>query len=323
MLCKQGQNPGHSHDNFFIGGLKRDCTFLILLPIHRPPNLLKFAIASILNQTEQNYQLHIIGDGAPEETTHELLSLAKHDNRITSHIFAKGERNGEVYRDLIIRESRAKIICQIADDDIWFPHHLREIGCLLQDFDFGNTIQTEVAPNHCVHLQLGDISDKRTVSRMLNERFNVFGPTASGYRKEAYLKLDDGWTAAPLDIMSNLHMWRKFLRHDEIKCGTRFSFTNIHIGDLYYKKMTIEEREEANQDWLEVVSDVVAMNKLELSLFEHACLSQKRRYRFKLILNLLKCICFSKKNENWFKRMLGLSKYVFLPRRKGDWFRLK
>jgi hypothetical protein len=158
---------------------------------------------------------------------------------------------------------------------------------------------------------------------MLNELFNVFGPTASGYRKEAYLKLDDGWTAAPLNIMSDLHMWRKFLRHEEIKCGTRSSFTCLHIGGSYYKKKTIEEREAINQDWWKIVSDVDAMDKLMLSLFELAYLSKKRKDRFKLILNLLKCVSFAKKSDNWLKPMPGLSKNVFLPRRKGDWFKLE
>lgn len=313
------------YDNYFIGSSrKRECTFLILLPIHRPPNLLKYAIESILNQTEQDYQLHIISDGAPEETTRELLALSKRDKRITSHNFAKGKRNGEEYRDPIIRESRAKIICQIADDDIWFPHHLREIGYLLQDFDFGNTIQTEVGPNHSISLPFSsDISDRNIIERMLNERYNVFGPTASGYLKEAYLKLDDGWTAAPLDIMSDLHMWRKFLRHKEIKCGTRLSFTSLHIGDRYYKELTIEEREAINQEWCNAVLNIDAMDKLMLDLFKHAYLSRKKKYRINIIFNLLRCISFLKKNESWSRLIIDVSKHILSPTRKGQWYRLE
>lgn len=259
---------------FFVRTSRQDTKFLILLPIHRPPNLLKFAIASVLNQTEQDHQLHIISDGAPEETTQEVLAIARRERRVTSHIFAKGERYGETYRDPIIREARSKIICQISDDDVWFPNHLHEIEQLLGTFEFGNTIQTEAAPGRRLRPLLGDISDPETASKMITQPFNIFGPTASGYRKDAYLKLENGWTPAPDSIWSDLHMWRKFLSHGDIRCGTRLSFTNLHIGAPHHTDMRIDQREAANRDWWQTVSDPAALDQLIQVLAKHSLLAR-------------------------------------------------
>lgn len=257
---------------FSVGRKRRTPDFLILLPIHRPPHLLKFAMCSVFQQTEQDFELHLIGDGAPDETVQELKSLARQHKSVTAHVFAKGERYGEAYRDPIIRESRAKFVCQIADDDIWFPNHLAEIGSLLNGCDFGHTIQTDAAPGGRLLPHLGDITDPRIASRMIDEKFNLFGPTAAGYRTEAYLKLEDGWTAAPQDIWSDLHMWRKFLRHDAVRCASRFSFTNLRIAATRHEELSIDEREHINMDWWQRVSNPVVLDQLIQSLTKHSLL---------------------------------------------------
>lgn len=266
-------NPADVIKRLFFLPSRRRTKFLVLLPIHRPPALLKYAVASIMQQTEQDFQLHIIGDGAPDATTQELLALARNDRRITSHVCAKGERNGEAHRDPVIRDAEADFVCQIADDDMWFPNHLSEIEHLLSEFEFGHTLQVEAAPGARVRPLLGDISDPETASRMVEERFNIFGPTASGYRKTAYLKLEKGWSPAPTDIWTDLHMWRKFLSHGAIKCGTRFSFTHLHVSAPSHAEMTIDEREAINKDWSRIISNPAALDHLKQTLKRHALLN--------------------------------------------------
>jgi glycosyltransferase involved in cell wall biosynthesis len=248
---------------------RSDARFLILLPITRPPDLLEFAVSSIQQQTEEDYEVHIISDGAPEETNCEIARLRDRDSRLTAHLFPKGKRNGEYYRDPIIRESRARYVCQIADDDIWFPDHLREIGKLLAGCDFGHTIQTEAAPGFKLMPRIGDIADPAIAQRMLNERFNIFGPTACGYTRSAYLQLETGWEAAPEEVWSDLFMWRKFLAHEGISRRSRFAFTNLHIAGPLRRALSLSERHAENSAWFKIVSDERKLDALKQCLFKH------------------------------------------------------
>ena len=251
---------------------RNDTRFLVLLPITRPPDLLGFSVESIQRQKEKDFEVHIISDGAPEETNLRIASLCRKDSRLTSHVFAKGNRNGEYYRDPIIRDSRASYVCQIADDDVWFPDHLTEIGRLLATCDFGNTIQTEAAPGFRLLPLLGDIADPATAQRMLTEAFNIFGPTASGYTRVTYLRLEKGWEAAPNDVWSDLFMWRKFLARADIKRRSRFAFTNLHISVPHHRGMSLGERGIINREWSEIVSDERKLDELKQCLLRHVAI---------------------------------------------------
>jgi glycosyltransferase involved in cell wall biosynthesis len=243
--------------------------FLVLLPITRRPHLLEFAVASVLRQSEQDFELHIISDGAPRPTNLKIAALAGHDDRITAHVFPKGERNGEVYRDKIIRDSNARYVCQIGDDDIWFPDHLAQIARLLSECEFGHTIQTETAPAFRLLPLIGDIADMSISRRMMTERFNIFGPTACGYTREAYLKIDKGWEAAPAGIWSDLFMWRKFLAHPDIRCRSRLASTNLHISAFHHTGLTRGERRRVNRSWWDIVSDDARLARLRVFLSSH------------------------------------------------------
>ncbi len=237
-------------------------TFLILLPIHRPPDLLEFAIESVLNQSRQDFELHIVCDGAPASTLRVAAAWAHSDNRIFVHFHPKGEGHGEHYRDLAIRENPGRFVCQIADDDLWFPNHLAEIERLLEKVQFGHTIQIQVESDGKMWPIAGDLSDPQTVSKMLAEHFNIFGPTAAGYRRDTYLDLEEGWTPAEVGVWSDLHMWRKFLRRQDISSATRFSLTNLHIAAPFHAHLSIEERAGLNAELWHDVSDPARLDSI-------------------------------------------------------------
>jgi glycosyltransferase involved in cell wall biosynthesis len=240
--------------------------FLILLPIVRPPKLLDFAVRSVMRQSVQDFELHIISDGAPFSTRRAIRRYSRRDPRIFAHLFAKGERNGEAYRDPIIRASGADYVCQIGDDDLWFPNHLAEIEGLLATCDFGHTIQTEAAPGFKLFPRPESLGDAETVRRMLEERFNFFGPTACGYRREAYLRLGRGWEPAPQDVYSDLFMWRKFLSHPQIAYRTLARCTSLHMGTPNHLEMSLRQRARINKGWWDVVSDSARLETLTRGL---------------------------------------------------------
>ena len=66
-------------------------TFTVLAPIHRPPDLLPFAIRSVLDQTRSDFELFIICDGAPEATAEAARAFAAQDRRIRAFVHPKGD----------------------------------------------------------------------------------------------------------------------------------------------------------------------------------------------------------------------------------------
>lgn len=224
-------------------------TFTILLPVHRPPSLLPHAISSVQAQHRRDFELFVICDGAPEETAALARERAAADRRIRVFEHPKGERNGEAHRHQALLEARGRYVCQISDDDLWLPNHLTELARLLRRVDFGHISMVWVQPNGRVNVDPHDLSDSAVRRRMLNERWNFFGPTTVGYRLSAYRALPEGWSPAPRDIASDLFMWRKFLARPELRAATRFGVTSAHFSAAYRRDWSMDRRAAEMRAW--------------------------------------------------------------------------
>ncbi|WP_445191239.1 glycosyltransferase family 2 protein [Sphingomonas sp. Tas61C01] len=216
--------------------------FTIMLPIVRPPAMLPYAVKSVQSQTITDWELFIILDGAPPETLAVATQLAAEDPRIKVRPFAKGERNGEAHRHVVLGEATGSYVAQIADDDLWFPRHLAELRLLLSEVDFGNLLQCEIFPDGRPKILFGDLASAKMRRAMLTDLVSFFGPSCAGYRRAAYDRLPVGWSPAPPGIWSDLYMWRKFLAVAEVRAATRFSIEAAKIESPVRHHMTMEAR---------------------------------------------------------------------------------
>lgn len=226
-----------------------DPTFTILLPVHRPPAMLPFAINSVLAQERRDFELFVICDGTPPETAACAREFAARDPRIRVFAHPKGERNGEIYRDQALLEAGGKFVCQLGDDDLWLPNHLGEMAKLLEDVDFGHLPQVAVTPDGVPRIRPGTLCDAGIRQKMLTSGFNIFGPTVAGYRLDAYRLLPDRWSPAPPDIYSDLFMWRKFLAQSGLRFGARIAVTSLKFANSSRHGWSIERRREEVAAW--------------------------------------------------------------------------
>jgi hypothetical protein len=217
-------------------------TFTVLAPIHRPPDLLRFAVGSVLGQTRHDFELFIICDGAPEATAHAAAAFERQDNRIRAFIHPKGERHGEAWRHLALQEARGRVVCQIGDDDLWFPDHLAEVDALMEAADFGATLPMFLQADGAPRLHFSDFGDPAVQHRMAAGQGNVFGPTPSAYRLETYRALPVGWSPAPPGVFTDLHMWQKFLALPGVRCATRFAATSLTFPQALRRDWPLERR---------------------------------------------------------------------------------
>jgi glycosyltransferase involved in cell wall biosynthesis len=226
--------------------------FTILLPVHRPPHLLPFAIDSVLAQSEPNFDLIVVCDGAPRDTIDCARAYAARDRRVTVRAFDKGERHGEAHRHTALAAATSRFVAQIGDDDLWFPDHLAELALLLDKVDFGNLLQVDLSPHGAVDIHIGDLANPEIRRRMCEQAWNFFGPSCAGYRLSAYRCLPIGWSPAPPDVWTDLHMWRKFLQRQDLTFGTRFSVQGVKLsagtrGDMPLDDRAAEHRVVAGQ----------------------------------------------------------------------------
>ena len=217
----------------------------VLIPTHNHAEPLRHAIASAQQQSMQDFELFVVGDGVDDATRAIVAELSASDGRIRFFDFPKGPRKGEVHRHAALLQARGRFVAYLGDDDCWMSDHLEVLDELLTGADFGHTMQVGVDAERKIVVMPADLENPGFRRRMLTEYFNRFDLTFAGHTLEAYRRLPHGWrTTPPYFPWSDLYMWRQFLA--EPWCRARSAMVPTGINTWTHLRPHLSDRERAD-----------------------------------------------------------------------------
>jgi len=237
--------------------LEKVPSVLILCPTFDHAETLFASTASVRAQRFTDWELVVIGDGAPARTAAIMAAIYESDPRIRYESHPKSERYGAIYRDRVIRESNAEIVLQLGDDDLWAPNHIDCMLDLLQEADWANQAPLRVATDGSAEWWPINHGTPQVRSSIVRGVPVSAGPNFVGYRREAYLRLPEGWTCAPPTGPSDAFMWAKFFRLPSLPVASTVATTAVkfpsHVAGR--KHLTAEQRLAELQPWLPRLSE--------------------------------------------------------------------
>ncbi|NBC04796.1 MAG: glycosyltransferase [Bacteroidetes bacterium] len=207
--------------------------FTIVLPTtgNRGP-LLPYSIGSIQNQTIQDFEIFIIGDGISEETRELIGEMIDKDSRIRLFDHPKHERRGEPYRHKALQEASSDFVCYLCDRDMMLPDHLETMAGLLEDSNFASTTFISVTPDQKLNLDQyiqyyghASKSNEKAVKRATISLSNV------AHTLDFYHKLPYGWRTTPSKYRTDVYMWQQFMAHPDSK-----AYSHPQPTILYFKR---------------------------------------------------------------------------------------
>jgi glycosyltransferase involved in cell wall biosynthesis len=97
----------------------------VIIATYNWSSVLKFAIRSILWQTEQNFEILVVGDGCTDDS--ESVARSFGDARIHWHNLPANVGNQFAANNAGLAMARADYIAYLGHDDIWHPEHLKTL----------------------------------------------------------------------------------------------------------------------------------------------------------------------------------------------------
>ncbi|HEY8492186.1 MAG TPA: glycosyltransferase family 2 protein [Dehalococcoidia bacterium] len=240
----------------------------VLVPTHEHAWTLPYAVGSALSQTVADLEVFIVGDGPTEETRAAARKLAAADGRVRFFDNPKGPRLGEVLRHAALQEARGEIVCYLADDDLWLPHHVAEMLRLLRDADFAHTLPVGVRPDGTLMTWQADLR-LPYFREMLLSGVNQVPLSCAAHTLAAYRRLPHGWRTTPEGTATDLYMWQQFLAQPWCRAASGTRLTAVVFPSPDRLEWTPRQREEEIRAWMERLATPEGRAELTASLVTH------------------------------------------------------
>ncbi len=118
----------------------------VIIATYNWSSVLRFAIRSVLWQTEQNFEVLVMGDGCTDDS--EAVAKSFGDARIHWHNLPQNSGHQSAPNNAGIDLARGRYITYLGHDDVWHPEHLRATlsAITLAQADFATPLTEMIGP---------------------------------------------------------------------------------------------------------------------------------------------------------------------------------
>ena len=222
---------------------------MVVIPTHNHPTTLKYSVESAQNQTVDDLDIVIIGDGVTDDTRDVISDIIKTDNRVRFEDEPKRLSRNEVARHRIVSESKSNMVTYLGDDDLLLSKHVEVMKDMLIDSDFTHPLPVIVHQHNVVTVSRINLKEKKWVDYHLKPKKNEISLTGVAHTMDLYRKLKFGWRVAPKNMWSDLYMWRQIFLTPNIKLSSSDLSTTIKLPSSSRKETDMLNRESEIERW--------------------------------------------------------------------------
>jgi glycosyltransferase involved in cell wall biosynthesis len=118
-----------------------------IIPTYNRSAVLRYAIASALQQTFTDFELLVVGDGCTDDSAEVVASFG--DARVQWINLPENTRHQSGPNNEGLRQARGEIVAYLGHDDLWLPQHLSSLVTALDatGADVAYALSINVAPD--------------------------------------------------------------------------------------------------------------------------------------------------------------------------------
>lgn len=194
----------------------------VLLPTHNRPEVLQFAIRSVLAQTVPDLEVWVIGDGCTDRTSKMVRGIR--DPRVQWLDLPKAPHFGYANINEGLRRARGALIAFMAHDDLWLPDHLERLSGELKrpGIDLAYSRPLWVEPGGLLIPSSFNLKDPGVLDDFLSLRFNAI-PAANVVCRVESMRRCGGWNTE-LPNNGDWDLWARI-----IEKGRRKKFAYVPV----------------------------------------------------------------------------------------------
>lgn len=239
----------------------------ILIPTHDHPATLDLAVRSALEQTVEEIEVLIVGDGVGEETRALASRLREEDERVRFLDLPKGPHHGEVHRGTAIEATEAEIVCYLCDDDLLLPEHVESMREQLAEADLAHSQNGQFEIDGSWFPIFADLASPVCRAWVLRPDRNVVSLTGTAHTVAAYRRLPHGWRTTPAGRWPDHYMWQQFLAEPWVRAATALRVTALQFPSFLGREDWPPERRRAElESWRATLATPEGRAELEATI---------------------------------------------------------